>query len=885
LHTPFENYRLLSGRAAFANTQAPQLPAAVARVAQAVIGLNDLLTLSASPPSPVAAGPWANRSRPPATGQPQPCKPAVKERDRHGAWTYDQLAKAYSVSGLYAEGGDGANTAIALFELKPWAKSDINTFQGCYGTKASVTTVKVDGGATGKAGEEATLDIETAIAMAPAAQILVYEAPGGSTSFTSEIDEYTKIIDDDRAGVISSSYGSCEPVVNKLDPGLTASENTLFQQAGIEGISVFADAGDSGSEACYQTSKSMKELAVQDPASQPYVTAVGGTDLTALGPPPTETVWNEAAKKDGAGGGGISSVWGKPAWQAGPGVISRYSSGKPCNTASGYCREVPDVSASADPTHGYVIFYQGKWTVVGGTSAATPLWAGLLADIDSLGPTTRAGFLNPRLYSLPAGAFNDIVSGNNDYTRTHHGLYPASSGYDMASGLGSPIGTKLAKALRSWTAYEAPMPPGDEAEPNTGLDSVACPSASRCVAVGDYYNSSGLQGWLVTGSGSSWRATKAPLPADAGAGGDLSSVACPSPSRCVAVGSYAVSGDTGQGLLVTGSGSSWKATRAPLPAGANASAYPYPGLISVACPSVSECVAVGEYVDSSGNQQGWLVTGSGSSWKATKAPLPAGAGTGSGALLDSVACPSASQCVAVGQYYNSSGNYQGLLLTGLGTSWTAAEAPLLPHGGRDSGANLNSVVCPSASQCVAAGGSGNAQGLLVTGLQTSWKATKAPLPANADVSGGAYLYSVVCPSASQCTAAGFFFNASNNNEQEGLLVTGTGSSWTAAAEPPPDGAYPDWPTYLNSVACTTTLKCAAVGDYSFAPPSTYGLQVTGAGSSWTATEAPLPANAGYTAPGANLTSVACAPAGECLAVGNYTTKSGYVQGLLATGPG
>ena len=450
---------------ALANTSAPQLPQTVARLAQAVLGLNDLAPVASAAtrrlphrrPSaaasavarpdvvrPDAAPPAV--ARPAVTG-PQPCPAAVRMARRYDSWTYDQLASAYGFTARSAAGREGAGMTVALFEEEAWRASDVRRFEACYGTGAQVSTVKVDGGAGHRPGEEATLDIETVIALAPRASLLVYEAPYSLTS-KSAIDEYTRIIDDDQAQVLSTSYGLCEQATRHFNPGLIASENTVFEQAATEGISVFAASGDNGSEACDKLSSRLKELAVQDPASQPFVTSVGGTRLTAIGPPPAERVWNEARVKDGAGGGGISSIWPMPSWQQGPGVISRYSSGRPCHLARGYCREVPDLSASADPRRGYVIYFNGHWTLVGGTSAAAPLCAALVTDIGSRqAPPARAGFLNPLLYSLPTGTFNDIRRGNNDYTGTHHGRYPATRWYDMASGLGSPIGPNLAAAL------------------------------------------------------------------------------------------------------------------------------------------------------------------------------------------------------------------------------------------------------------------------------------------------------------------------------------------------------------------------------------------------------------------------------------------------------
>jgi len=197
-----------------------------------------------------------------------------------------------------------------------------------------------------------------------------------------------------------------------------------------------------------------------DPGTQPFVTGVGGTDLTKIGPKPTESVWDQHLNSnvllpEGAGGGGISIDWTMPKYQSSPGpggkkvlgVHSIYSSGTPCGHTSTYCREVPDVSASADPTHGYIVFEQGQWVSVGGTSAAAPLWAAIIGLLDvQQGTLHKLGFVNPGLYKLVAEGkpiVNDVTSGNDDYTTTNGGLYPATRGYDMATGLGTPDATGL----------------------------------------------------------------------------------------------------------------------------------------------------------------------------------------------------------------------------------------------------------------------------------------------------------------------------------------------------------------------------------------------------------------------------------------------------------
>jgi DNA-binding beta-propeller fold protein YncE len=195
---------------------------------------------------------------------------------------------------------------------------------------------------------------------------------------------------------------------------------------------------------------------VDDPAVQPDVTGVGGTRIGAIGPAPSESVWNDNNEEaTGAGGGGVSRTFDMPTYQQALGEVTG-STGTPCANASGDCREVPDVSADADPFSGYVVYDSVNgynWTAIGGTSAASPLWAAVLADVSSADGTTSVGYgsLNPALYSLagasPGTYFNDVKTGNNDYSGTGSGQFPAMTGYDMATGLGTPIVSALATGL------------------------------------------------------------------------------------------------------------------------------------------------------------------------------------------------------------------------------------------------------------------------------------------------------------------------------------------------------------------------------------------------------------------------------------------------------
>jgi subtilase family serine protease len=473
----FKRLALASGKQAVVASAAPALDRQIAGSVQAVLGLTSLsaphpqlVRPSVLSPS-VRSGLGAHATGHVVTGGPQPCAAASSTAAAQTAYTADQIASAYRFSGLYGQGAQGQGQTIALYELEPNDPGDIAAYQQCYGTAAAVSYVQVDGGAGSGAGSgEAALDIENAIGLAPKASFIVYQGPNANQSSpgSGPYDTFNAIISEDRAQVISVSWGQCEAVQTSGDAG---SESALFQEAAAQGQSIVAAAGDSGSADCLGATPPNLALAVDDPASQPFVTGVGGTTLSALGPPPSETVWNNggnplalAPLQGGAGGGGVSQLWTMPGYQSGAAgsvhVIGPNSSGSSCGASSGDCRQVPDISASADPNTGYMVYWNGQngdptspsgWQSVGGTSAAAPLWAALLADINGSCHASAIGFANPALYSAAGSAyasnFNDITAGNNDVTGLNGGLYPAAGGYDMASGLGTPNAGALAAAL------------------------------------------------------------------------------------------------------------------------------------------------------------------------------------------------------------------------------------------------------------------------------------------------------------------------------------------------------------------------------------------------------------------------------------------------------
>jgi subtilase family serine protease len=460
----FAHVTLQSGAGAIVNQQAPALDAGIAPDVQAVLGLD---TLSAAKPllvrSHAATTTPASRAHV-VTGGPQPCTAANSAAVTQGGFTADQIASAYGLSGLYASGGpagapdEGAGQTVAVLELEPYDPGDIAAYEQCFGVNAPIANVAVDGGAGSGAGSgEAALDVENVIGLAPRASVAVYEGPN---SGSGPYDTFSKIISDHVAQVVTASWGQCE-FINGFSQA--SAENTLFQEAATEGMSIFSASGDDGAEDCFPENPTAQ---VDDPASQPFVTGVGGTRVNALGPRPSETVWNDGAAT-GASGGGISTFWKMPDYQteapASLHVINSSSSGSPCGASSGDCREVPDVSADSSPSTGYVIYWNGSnsaglgapvgWQVVGGTSGAAPAWAALLAltNASSSCAGTPIGFANPALYNAAASAyaagFNDIASGDNDMTGINGGQFAAGPGYDMATGLGSPNGSALAGAL------------------------------------------------------------------------------------------------------------------------------------------------------------------------------------------------------------------------------------------------------------------------------------------------------------------------------------------------------------------------------------------------------------------------------------------------------
>jgi kumamolisin len=329
--------------------------------------------------------------------------------------------------------GTGQGECIAIIELGGgYRMTDIKAyFKALKVTPPIVTAASVDHGRNHATGSpngpdgEVMLDIEVAGAVAPGAKIVVYFAPNTDAGF---LDAITTAIHDaaNKPSVVSISWGGPEP--SWTQQSLTAYDQA-FQDAAALGVTVCCASGDSGS------SDGVNDGAdhVDFPASSPHVLACGGTRLTAAnGKIAGEVVWNNGAN-GGAGGGGVSAYFALPAWQKGL-QVAKSQGGKSALKMRG----VPDVAGDADPQTGYDVRVDGKNAVFGGTSAVAPLWAGLIARINSA-KGSPAGFINPQLYKNPK-ALNDITQGDN-------GDFAAAAGWDACTGLGSPDGQKVAAVV------------------------------------------------------------------------------------------------------------------------------------------------------------------------------------------------------------------------------------------------------------------------------------------------------------------------------------------------------------------------------------------------------------------------------------------------------
>lgn len=432
-------------------TSNASLPHDVGQYVKTVVGLNGITTLHTHYVAPKSA---------PRVSAPGTCgSNGVSDNSSNtpsgGGYSLTQQGRLYGLTSQWTQGHYGTGINIAMYELQSYSTSDVNTYKSCYGLTNSIQTINVDGGpqaADNQGGlEEANLDIEEAAGLAPGAAILVYQ--GTQNVGTGSLDTYAQIADDNSAQIVSSSWGACEYDTSSQP----VAEQLIFQQMAVQGQTVFSAAGDNGSSDCVgDTQISLPAslgnptypdsvLSVDDPSSSPFVTGVGGLNVSDITQVPT--VWDVACTAPGSpdtcpttrngvegGGGGISSVWSLPTWQN-----AAAANVSPSPTM----RMVPDLSVMADPQTGFLDYNAGSWGPVGGTSIGSPLMSALLAVAANACGVTNFGLLNPTLYTIPSSSYVDVGSVNANSNAVMYGStsYMSGSGYDLASGLGTPAAT------------------------------------------------------------------------------------------------------------------------------------------------------------------------------------------------------------------------------------------------------------------------------------------------------------------------------------------------------------------------------------------------------------------------------------------------------------
>ena len=435
--------------------------------------------------------------------------------------------------------------------------------------------------------------------------------------------------------------------------------------------------------------------------------------------------------------------------------------------------------------------------------------------------------------------------------------------------LGDSQGLLVTESHGRWNRGAEAQPPAGAADDpfksaNGGaIVDVSCPQAGSCVAIGRYTGAGGVDhGVLFTESRGGWeRGTGIRLPSNAVRPGKpksgvvdqmgLAAIRCSSVGNCVVVGNYETNAEVWDAMIITERHGRWqRAIAAPLPAGA-----PVAGqdavLLDVVCPSGATCTASGYYVDARGHQQGLLVTGSGSHWRAAPAPAaPLDANSDPNIAPSALACATATTCAAVGTYVNPLRNSLGLLFSesggiwqqGVGTSLPADAAPATTVG--DQTVVLSSVACPQEGGCIAVGwyfdNDENGQGLLVGQRDGVWQPGVAvKLPANA-VTGlekqSAGLDWVSCGSVGNCLATGVYTDAGYNSRA--LLVSEVDGVWQTGIESPlPHDAGNVEYAYAAQSDCTGQADCAVIGTYNDRHGNVLGYTISESAGTWGAARA------------------------------------------------
>lgn len=352
---------------------------------------------------------------------------------QHPGYDPAQLARAYDVTPVLQRGVTGHGQTIAFIEVDGADQNDFDYFNRTFGLPQTQLRIYVPAGSNEQLapGPETSMDVEYAHALAPGATLQVYEVikSGDFNHYSTHLADAVKGAIGNGATIISISLRGTGSILCSTFWAALHLNGTLKSAALDHGVAVFTASGDYGDHPCQGSHK----VGTVYPASDPYVTAVGGTHLSTAssGAYAGETAWPGS-------GGGISTDFGRPDYQRGPG-----------NFNSHY-RNIPDVAFDADPHTGVLVRVQGQWTLEGGTSLGAPSWAAIWALASQRHQQQtgkRLGWANPFIYNLAnssrrASVFHDVTSGSN-------GSYQAGRGWDAVTGWGSPDVYNLVRALAS----------------------------------------------------------------------------------------------------------------------------------------------------------------------------------------------------------------------------------------------------------------------------------------------------------------------------------------------------------------------------------------------------------------------------------------------------
>jgi kumamolisin len=343
------------------------------------------------------------------------------------------VAGAYGYNQLWRRGLHGEHMTINLVEVDGSYQEDIQNYLGCIHFQDHLSFVNIDGHSSDAKGES-TLDIQMAAGLAPAASLVVYQTDGNANGDTwvQVNDELQRIIDvnvskPNAGSVVNISLGIDEGSITSDD--VRAIDSSLEQLTLLDNMTVFVASGDCGAF----DDETYGDLSVSFPGSDPWAVAVGGTELsiTSQQQRTDEVVWSNGldplhCNNSWGSGGGNSTLFQRPGWQHVKGVNNEYSQND---------RQVPDVAGVADNV---AVYFQQQWGAFAGTSVAAPIWAAgqALVNEDTIGHVGIVGY-GPQLYYAVAdenaggNVYFDVTSGDNLY-------YPATPGWDFATGLGTP---------------------------------------------------------------------------------------------------------------------------------------------------------------------------------------------------------------------------------------------------------------------------------------------------------------------------------------------------------------------------------------------------------------------------------------------------------------